>query len=104
MPNNSKTNDHCRSQLLPRIHRSSLSEASINHTSSSMLPGIDGPTLPHNATADHNSATYTNDDAGSTLLPGINRSALSTTTTNNSTSNLSSSTNDRCSKMLSRFY
>lgn len=98
MPNNSKTNDHCRSQLLPRIHRSSLSEASINHTSSSMLPGIDGPTLPHN------SATYTTNDAGSTLLPGINRSALSTTTTNNSTSNLSSSTNDRCSKMLSRFY
>lgn len=71
MSNNTSPNDNCRSQLLPWIHRPSLSKAGVNYASSALLPGIDRPAMPNNATADHNSATCTNNNTFSTLLPGI---------------------------------
>ena len=67
-----------------------------------MLSGLNRSKMPNNATTDYNSATCTYDNVCSTLLSGVDRSALSNTPTNDSTSNLSSSPNYRCSKMLSR--
>ncbi|KAL9700350.1 hypothetical protein quinque_003791 [Culex quinquefasciatus] len=90
---NDYTRDYASTSLLPRLYgstlpsndtgcshydacstllsRPSLSKAGVNYASSALLPGIDRPAMPNNATADHNSATCTNNNTCSTLLPGI---------------------------------
>lgn len=50
------------------------------------------------------STANSNDDVGPTLLSGIDRSPVSNTSTNHPTSHLSSTANNRCSKMLSRLF
>lgn len=75
MSNNSKTNDHCCTKLLPRKHGSALPQAcnyyaassTNNNASSPMLPGLDGPPLPTN-------------DSEAELLPRKHGSTLSNNT------------------------